>query len=173
MKWIATGFVAACTLAFAASAAVPAPQAISYEPIAERLLVAHNVERLRVGVPRLRWSSNLARDAQTWADDLARSGRFEHSQTGASQGENLWMGTTGRYSAEAMVGGFVEEARYFKAGQFPKVSKTGSWQDVGHYTQLIWPETREVGCAISRSSKDEVLVCRYFPAGNVIGQRIG
>jgi hypothetical protein len=150
---------------------VPGAETAGTTPIEARLLIAHNLERDRVGAPRLRWNSKLAREAQAWADTLASSERFEHSQS--DEGENLWMGTAGRFSAEAMISGFVEEVRHFKAGQFPEVSKTGSWHDVGHYTQLIWPQTREVGCAVSRASKDEVLVCRYFPAGNVIGEKIG
>jgi hypothetical protein len=171
MKWVVSGLAAVSTIAFAASATVPGAETAGTAAIEARLLTAHNLERDRVGVPRLRWSPKLAREAQDWADTLASSERFEHSQS--DEGENLWMGTAGRYSAEAMISGFVEEVRHFKAGQFPEVSKTGSWHDVGHYTQLIWPKTREVGCAVSRASKDEVLVCRYFPAGNVIGERIG
>ena len=172
MRWIVCGLAVVSTLAFAASATVSGPGAARAETEAQ-LLRAHNLERDRVGVARLRWNPKLARQAQAWADTLASSGRFEHSRDRADEGENLWMGTAGHYSTDEMVGGFVEEARHFKPGQFPKVSRTGSWQDVGHYTQLIWPETREVGCAVSRARAKEVLVCRYFPAGNVIGEMIG
>ncbi|QGN56372.1 SCP-like extracellular [Novosphingobium sp. Gsoil 351] len=161
----------ASTLAFAASATVPGDRALAETEV--QLLNAHNLERDRVGVPRLRWNPSLAQEAQAWADTLASSGQFEHSRDREDEGENLWMGTAGSYSTDEMVGGFVEEARYFTPGQFPEVSKTGSWQDVGHYTQLIWPETREVGCAVSRARGHEVLVCRYFPAGNVMGEKIG
>ena len=171
MKWVVSGLLAASTVAFAASAAVPQAVPEQTGPLEARLLTAHNLVRAKVGVSRLTWSPRLAREAQVWANTLAGSGRFEHSDS--DEGENLWMGTARRFSAEEMVGGFVDEARYFKAGQFPEVSQTGSWHDVGHYTQLIWPETREVGCAVSRGRTDEVLVCRYFPAGNVMGQRIG
>jgi hypothetical protein len=44
---------------------------------------------------------------------------------------------------------------------------------VGHYTQLIWPTTREVGCAVAKGQGNDVLVCRYAPAGNVLGEKIG
>jgi hypothetical protein len=60
----------------------------------------------------------------------------------------------------------------FRAGRFPDVSATGNWADVGHYTQIIWPTTQRVGCSISRSVKDEVLVCRYWPAGNVVNKPV-
>jgi pathogenesis-related protein 1 len=42
----------------------------------------------------------------------------------------------------------------------------------GHYTQIVWRTTREVGCALRVcSAKDQVWVCQYQPAGNYLGQR--
>ena len=41
----------------------------------------------------------------------------------------------------------------------------------GHYTQIVWRSTVEVGCAVARSGLHEVWVCRYSPPGNVVGQR--
>jgi hypothetical protein len=170
------GFGVALGVAFLAAtlaAGLTAQTAQAEAPgLSQRLLAAHNLERDRVGVPRLAWSAQLASDAQAWAETLARSGRFEHSQGNGDQGENLWMGTAGSYTAEEMVGGFVEEVRHFRAGPFPHVSKTGSWQDVGHYTQLIWRDSRQVGCAVARGKGHDILVCRYWPAGNVIGERV-
>jgi hypothetical protein len=144
-------------------------------PFAWRLLSAHNAERGRARVPALNWSSALARDAGSWADALARKGRLEHASSDARHGtgENLWMGSAGHYSAEDMVRGFVSEREKFRAGTFPHVSRTGNWSDVGHYTQLIWPSTQEVGCAVSKGENRDVLVCRYAPAGNIVGQKIG
>ena len=174
MKWIGAALGAACAASVAAAFASPvAVEATPAMGFAERLLVAHNLERDRMSVPRLRWSARLAGQAQAWAATLARSNRFEHASDRSGAGENLWMGPAGRYSAEAMIDGFVEERRMFRAGQFPNVSTTGSWHDVGHYTQLIWPGTQEVGCAVARGQSNDILVCRYFPAGNVMGERLG
>ena len=121
----------------------------------------------------LRWSDRLAGQAGHWARQLAHEGRFAHADRASrnGSGENLWMGTAGRYSPQEMVGRFVEERQYYSAGTFPDVSTTGRWQDVGHYTQIVWRETREVGCAIASGGGRDVLVSRYWPAGNVIGQR--
>ncbi len=83
------------------------------------------------------------------------------------------MGTSGYYSAEDMIGSFLEEARDFRPGLFPSVSRTGNWDDVSHYTQLIWPTTQSVGCAIARGGGNEVLVCRYWPKGNIDNRRVG
>ena len=174
MKWIGVALGAACAASVAAAFGSPVPaEASAGASFAERLLVAHNLERDRLNVPRLKWSARLAGEAQQWAETLARANKFEHASDRSGAGENLWMGPAGRYSAEAMIDGFVEEKRHFKPGRFPDVSRTGSWHDIGHYTQLIWPATQDVGCAVARGQSNDILVCRYFPAGNMIGERIG
>jgi len=137
-------------------------------------LDAHNVERAEFGVAPLTWSEDLAREAQSWARRLSRLERLEHStrEQRNRTGENLWMGTARRYSPQAMIAAFSSEKQYFRAGEFPRVSTTGNWADVGHYTQIVWSQTRQVGCARAPGARFDILVCRYWPAGNVIGQRI-
>lgn len=142
------------------------------DSFAARILASHNQERERIGQPPLAWSPRLAAQAHEWAQSLASRGAFEHSRERFGAGENLWMGTSGYYQPEDMIGGFISEGRNFRPGQFPNVSRTGNWADVGHYTQLIWPATREVGCATARGRGNEVLVCRYFPSGNWVGQKV-
>ena len=70
-----------------------------------------------------------------------------------------------------MVEGWIEEKKYFRPGRFPDNSTTGDFADVGHYTQLMWRETGRVGCALAEGAAEEVLVCRYRTAGNVVGER--
>ena len=152
--------------------AAPAQVAAAPGSFDDLLLAAQNAERQRIGQPELVWSEGLAAQAQLWANSLARRGSFEHSSGGSGQGENLWMGTSGAFSPEQMIGGFISEARLFRPGRFPYVSRTGNWADVGHYSQIIWPGTREVGCALARGRDNDVLVCRYWPAGNVMGQQV-
>lgn len=137
-------------------------------------LRAHNDERADFGVAPLRWDPRLARDAQVWAQHLALEDRIRHSvrEDRRGQGENLWMGTAGFYRPGQMIEAFREEKRHFRPGQFPSVSRTGNWADVGHYTQIVWEGTSHVGCASARGQRFDILVCRYWPAGNVIGDRI-
>jgi uncharacterized protein YkwD len=137
----------------------------------QRVLAAHNRERNVLGIAPLRWNPELAEAARGWADHLARSGAFEHApEQDEPQGENLWAGTRGRYALEAMVNGWVREKQYFRAGLFPNNSTTGQVEDVGHYTQLVWRDTREVGCALASGAREDVLVCRYAQAGNYEGE---
>ena len=141
------------------------------DPAITEILNAHNKYRTPLGIPDLKWSEKLAKDARVWADRLAREGRMYHS-SGSGEGENLWMGTSGYYSLTQMVDGWGGEKKYYKNGNFPNVSTSGSWSDVGHYTQIIWRNTTEVGCAKSSGSGDDFFVCRYSPPGNYIGQKV-
>ncbi len=138
----------------------------------DRLLAAHNWERSAAGLPKLQWNEQLAADARAWADTLGRTGRFEHAprKRGAPQGENLWAGTRGYYSPEAMVGLWIAEKRNFRPGRFPNNSRTGRVADVGHYTQLMWRSSQQVGCAVATGAAEDVLVCRYSTPGNILGQ---
>jgi hypothetical protein len=139
-----------------------------------RLLALHNRERAGIGVPPLRWDPALAAAAAPYAATLAQRGRLAHSPPDArpGQGENLWMGTRGAYQVEEMIGHWAAERRLFRPGIFPNVSSSGHWADVAHYTQMIWPGTGRLGCALRRSPASDVLVCRYAPPGNVVGQRV-
>ena len=142
------------------------------ETFARQMLAEHNLERTRTGVPPLVWNERLALGAQAWARTLAREGWLRHASQAENggAGENLWMGSTGYFAPEAMVDAFIEEGRNYRHGTFPDVSRTGNWQDVGHYTQVVWRGTREVGCAVARNARDDFLVCRYWPSGNWMGE---
>lgn len=137
-------------------------------------LAAHNAERAQFGVPPLHWSNALERDARIWARRIAEDGVMQHSAHGQryGAGENLWMGTAGYYTPQQMIRHFADEKQDFVAGSFPNVSRTGNWGDVGHFTQIVWGDTREVGCALAHSERYDFLVCRYWPAGNVMGEEI-
>ncbi len=161
---------AACALALAAPFMVSAA-----DPLAnfdERLLFVHNRERAALDLPPLQWNAALERTAQRWADYLAQTGRFEHAPENMfePQGENLWAGTKGYYAPEQMVDAWAREKRYFRPGAFPDNSTTGRMEDVGHYTQLIWRATLQVGCAHAMSEEEDILVCRYAEAGNYLGE---
>ncbi|WP_233221966.1 CAP domain-containing protein [Allosphingosinicella deserti] len=140
-----------------------------------RLLAAHNLERTAAGLPPLLWDDALVAVAGEWGDALAGIDDIEHSPDDPDdvdpQGENLWLGTRGYYSPESMVGMWIEEKKHYQPGIFPANSRTGNLDDVGHYTQVMWRDTGRVGCALTETADNEILVCRYLTAGNVEGER--
>ena len=164
LKWL---LIAGILASFSANAgATTAPQ------LAEQALRLHNHERAALGLPPLVWNDQLAKSAEDWAAKLSRSGMLQHEHQGDSsgQGENLWMGSRDGYSIDEMIGDWSGEKARFRRGKMPSISHQGDWEAVGHYSQMVWRETRAVGCAIAHSPDWDVLVCRYDPPGNVWGQ---
>lgn len=166
----------------ATAACAPAPAPIRHaaprlQPvtIAAPLLAAHNRERASFGSPPMVWDPAVAASATAHAAQLARLGRLRHSPRTVrpGQGENLWIGTRGAFGVDTMARDWASERRFFRSGRFPATSRSGNWADAGHYTQMVWPTTQRLGCGLARSAQWDVLVCRYWPAGNVDGVRLG
>lgn len=136
-----------------------------------RILATHNEERARLGIAPLRWSPTLAANAAQWAVHLSTLNALEHDGSLDIEGENLWRGSKDAYTPEDMVMLWIDERAAFQNGVFPDVSISGQWEDVGHYTQVIWRTTAQVGCALAvAGGEDEVLVCRYMEGGNFEGE---
>ncbi len=140
---------------------------------AQSILAVHNKHRAAVNVPPLEWSDTLTEQARVWAQHLVDTGKFEHAQERHNAGENLACGTGKSLEVAQLVEVWAAEQKDFKSGTFPEVSKTGNWADVGHYTQMVWRNTKSVGgVMITRKNGEKVLVCRYSPAGNWSGERV-
>lgn len=135
------------------------------------VLEHHNTYRSALHLPPLTWSDALASDALAWAKHLAVIGKGEHDQRAVGlEGENLWWGTAGAYAYGDMVDFWGGEKQDFLYGTFPDCKASRS-AVVGHYTQMVWKNTRSVGCAVASNGKLDILVCRYSPPGNIIGQK--
>lgn len=135
---------------------------------------AHNVVRAAVKepagysgtwqpVPPVDWSDEVARTAQEWANHLKSSQDcgLEHA-TGTGYGENLAAGSN--VDAERAVDMWASEVENYTYA--PEFAFGG---DTGHYTQIVWRKTREIGCASAECGDSSVVVCRYDPPGNVLG----
>ena len=139
--------------------------------LATSILAVHNQERALVGVSPLTWSDELAAGAQAWADHIATTGEFAHSQCSDCYGENL-----GARSHSAvipmgqMLANWVSEKNNYDGGPFDPTTQTNSSNVYAHYTQMVWNNTTEVGCAADSGGGVDYMVCRYTPPGNVIGQ---
>jgi len=127
------------------------------------MLAAHNAVRARAKVPALTWSEKLAAEAQRWANRLLASGKFDHRES--EYGENLFDVHGDSVSAAFVVGAWGEEAQDYD------YAHNTCRKVCGHYTQIVWASTKQVGCGVARDSKREVWVCNYDPPGNWIGKR--
>jgi len=156
----------------AVPAAAQAPQGATGE-LAQRILAAHNRERAAVGHPPLAWDPALAGAAASYGPVLASLRQLVHSprETRPGQRENLAMASHGTLSPEQLVNLWSREKLLMHPGVFPAVSRTGRWEDVAHYTQMVWPTTTRVGCAIFAADMD-YLICRYSPPGNIDGKPV-
>ena len=100
-------------------------------------------------------------------------GMLQHaSQQGRNRtGENLWMGTSGHWPVENMVGMFIEEKRITATPVFPtfRIPVIGRMSAITH--RWCGATRRRSGCAVATARGNDVLVCRYWPAGNIWGQK--
>jgi len=152
--------------------------------IARRLLDAHNRERAMVGAQPLQWDADLAAHAASYGPALASLRRLVHSPRESRPGEreNLAMAAHATLTPEQLVELWAREKNELQPGAlglgcptkfgcmtFPAASRTGRWEDVAHYTQMVWPTTTRIGCAIFAADWD-YLICRYSPPGNIDGK---
>jgi len=142
------GLLILCLSANAASAEDP-----------QAMLASHNAYRSKHCVPPLTWSAQLAAAAQTWASgckpDDKNPKNFAHSKVA---GENLAWGTS--LSAKGAV-----DLWYSEISKYNFAAPVWS-NEVGHFTQVVWRNTTQIGCAAASCAGQTYWVCRYAPPGN-------
>lgn len=134
------------------------------------ILEAHNAARSEVGSPALTWSESVARYAKEWADHLASTThRIQHrphsGKWAQKYGENLFMGSAGHYGVGDAVASWYTEKSAYHGG----VIEMSRFYTYGHYTQLVWKNTKELGCAKVECNGNIIIVCNYDPPGNMVG----
>jgi Cysteine-rich secretory protein family len=145
----------------------------------QAILDIHNRERAAVGVAPLTWSDSLAAGAQAWAEQIARTGLWMNDPVNAvpqgPNGENIARfdlpeGPTDPRGGTSL---WVNEKENWQGGV---LTQENSYR-TGHYTQMVWSSTTQVGCGTAAlhwpnapSGWLGILVCRYLPPGNYIGQ---
>lgn len=153
------------------------PNAVSPLTDAEidEIIRVHNATRSEVGTPPLKWNCALATFSQNWAN----KDTFEHSSEqerqniipGSLAGENLSVDSETNAGMLKLIQGWIDEKPHWNND-----TKTCAEGKVcGHYTQMVWRSTTELGCGVYRKSdrmgeefkgKASYFVCTYNPAGN-------
>ena len=122
-------------------------------------LEAHNRFRAAHQAPSLTWSSALARDAEAWAKQIAREGRLRHDDT--KDGENVFMVFGREIDGADAVNSWYSEVKNYD------FCKPGFQSNTGHFTQVVWKGSKELGIGKAKSADGKVFVVgRYRPAGN-------
>jgi pathogenesis-related protein 1 len=146
---------------------------------ANEMLAAHDEVRANARptpqppLEPLTWSPDAAAMAQAWASQC----RWQHNPNLGDYGENLAAAAPpGSRTARQVVRDWASEAAHYDYA----TNGCASGQVCGHYTQLVWRSTRQVGCAtvvcdrnspFPSASRWQIWVCNYWPPGNYEGQR--
>jgi len=143
-----------------------APTLAGTSPEALEWLQTHNNYRALHGVPAVTWSDTVAASAQDYADTCPQG----HS--GSQYGENLAWASYDPGRPDVAKWWYDEETLY-------DYNNPGFSSETGHFTQVVWKETTEIGCGYAAncnysgtnySGMKHVWVCQYNPHGNIIGQ---
>lgn len=137
----------------------------------DNILKAHNEARKEVNVAPLKWSEDLEKLAQEWADYLAKTGKFEHRPNSGGRyaskaGENI----AEVYETTMMAGYqmWIDEKPFYN----PVNGQCRGNKVCGHYTQIVWKKTTEVGCASAKTKAGSIMVvCNYMTGGNMYGEK--
>jgi pathogenesis-related protein 1 len=150
------------------------------------ILDMHNQERAAVGVPAVTWNSSVAAGAQNWANyivslglrwDLCNQDSTQCPYHGSyeernGQGENIAWGFNTPVTSLAQLA-WANEKRNYVPGT-PYDANAGCPNCYWHYTMMVWSTTTQIGCGIAQQTIGayiwDIVVCRYSPAGNIVGQ---
>ncbi|OIV96113.1 hypothetical protein TanjilG_13045 [Lupinus angustifolius] len=127
-------------------------------------LNGHNAARSEVNVPNVVWDDTVAAYAQSYADQRRGDCNLVHS--GGSYGENIAK-STGDLSGNDAVGLWVDEKPNYDYD-----SNSCIVGQCGHYTQVVWRNTKSIGCAKVRCDNGGTFItCNYDPPGNYVGEK--
>ncbi|KAJ9461403.1 Protein PRY1 [Diplonema papillatum] len=147
----------------------------------ETVLEKHNRYRGNHGACPLSYSDRLARYAKDSAgfqttcttESLTHNNPPRDPDSGNRLGENLAMVMNGQQLQDWDASQGVANWYCKEEGCYDYGTSTGSGT-IGHFTQIVWTNTTEVGCALchvpSGAYFKKYLICSYSPPGNYRGQ---
>jgi len=154
-------------------AIIPTTLNVFQNSVADEFVKRHNYWRAELGIEGVTWSPELEKYAQAWANELARNGcEMQHRPRSGKwkqiYGENIYWTSGMNPSPAEVVDAWASEKEDF---DHSTQTCRGDWSKCGHYTQVIWQKTKQVGCASARCGQQTIWVCNYNPAGNYSGEK--
>nr|XP_045609389.1 nucleoporin NSP1-like isoform X2 [Procambarus clarkii] len=137
------------------------------DDFAKECLKSHNDYRAKHGAPPLKLSKKLSKYAEEWAKTIAKKETLQHRPNN-SYGENLYCAWSSnpkhKIKGSEAVDSWYSEIKDFTFGREPSDLRAG------HFTQVVWMDSTELGVAIARSKSGKIfVVANYSPAGNFVG----
>ncbi len=126
----------------------------------------HNYYRKKHHVGPLTINKDLSKIAQAYANKLCATNTFCHSSNkykGNNIGENLYTCRNKRATGATATDSWYNE---IKDHNFRKDFQSAT----GHFTQLVWKNSEQVGFGIANRGETYFVVANYYPAGNTLGQ---
>ena len=141
---------------------------ISGNSFQKEALDTHNNYRKKHHANNLVLNKDLCNIAQKYAEYLAKTGNFEHSSNsynGNPLGENLFACYGIKINGKMMTDDWYNEIKQYN------FNKPGFISGTGHFTQIIWKDSKEVGFGYAQGSDGYYYgVANYYPAGNYMGE---
>lgn len=144
------------------------------------ILRVHNAARAEVNVPPLTWNCKLAAFSQKWVD---------RDEWGHSSGADRSNVISGSYVGENLAAAAPANRAIATSGSTDWWNEKQFWNNAtkscqsgkvcGHYTQMVWKSTTEIGCGLNRKASvlgaswegnSAYLACTYNPGGNYNGE---
>ncbi|CAF1324791.1 unnamed protein product [Rotaria sordida] len=130
-------------------------------------LQVHNELRRKHGVEPLKLNNDLSKLAQEWANHLASTGTLVHSKT---KYQNVHVGENLRSQSWSITGKDMTEAWYNECNKYDYNNYRSYQSGTGHFTQVVWKNSQEVGFARAQGTSMNFAVAMYYPAGNFLGE---
>ncbi|XP_058835803.1 Golgi-associated plant pathogenesis-related protein 1-like [Topomyia yanbarensis] len=129
----------------------------------QEVLNEHNRLRAQHSAPPLQLSQPLCRYAQEWAQTIAGQNKLQH-RTERTYGENLYamFGKTQISGTDPVRSWYSEKKDYI----FGQPDPGSNFAKVGHFTQVVWKGTKQLGVGMATNGSNVYVVCNYDPAGN-------
>ena len=131
------------------------------------ILSNHNEHRKRHHSDELKRNKELETIAQSYSQYLASIDLMKYSEN-KKYGENLYL-----YNSNIDLNIIGEKAsqNWYQEISTYDFNNLVYTPETRHFTQLIWKETKQIGCGASCNKKNNCfVVCNYFPPGNILNE---